>query len=116
MCRFTSAFPAQWFYGLYRALPGESGLLASVAFGLRLIRARSGRPASEDLTPTIEAPGPHDFTVRNSTVRLRAVFAHGPKPALPTRPRANAAASTATRPNVRDDGQRPSERDGMGEM
>jgi len=24
-------FPAQWLYGLYRALPGESGLVASVA-------------------------------------------------------------------------------------
>ena len=35
--------------------------------------ARSGRQASEDLTPTIEASGPHDFTVRSSTVRQRAV-------------------------------------------
>src|ERR1700726_704308 len=31
-----------------------------------LIRARSGRHASEDLTPTIEASGPHDFTVRTA--------------------------------------------------
>jgi hypothetical protein len=30
------------------------------------IRARSGRRASEDLTPTIEASGPHDFTVRTA--------------------------------------------------
>src|SRR5215207_1604207 len=30
------------------------------------------------------------------------------RPALRTPPRPNAAASTATRPNVRDDGQRPS--------
>ena len=37
------------------------------------IRARSGRHASEDLTPTTEASGPHDFTVRSSTVRQRAV-------------------------------------------
>ncbi len=35
------------------------------------------------------------------------------KPALRTLPAPNAAASTATRPNVRDDGQRPSYRDGM---
>ena len=27
----------------------------------------------KDLTPTTEASGPHDFTVRNSTVRQRAV-------------------------------------------
>ena len=31
--------------------------------------ARSGRQASEDLTPTTEASGPHDFTVRNNAVR-----------------------------------------------
>jgi hypothetical protein len=48
--------------------------------------------------------------------RLRAVLAHGPKPALPTRHAPDAATSTASRPNVRDDGQRPSTRDGMGEM
>jgi hypothetical protein len=39
-------------------------------------------------------------------------IAHG-KPALPSRVMPNAAASTATRPNVHDDGQRPSDRDGM---
>jgi hypothetical protein len=27
----TPAFPAQWLYGLYRALPGESELLATIA-------------------------------------------------------------------------------------
>jgi hypothetical protein len=35
------------------------------------------------------------------------------KPALQTPFAPDAAASTATRPNVRDDGQRPSSRDGM---
>jgi hypothetical protein len=40
--------------------------------------------------------------------RLRAVFAHGPKPACDHHHAPDAAASTATRPNVRDDGQRPS--------
>jgi hypothetical protein len=35
-------------------------------------------------------------------------IAHGPKPALPPRFAHDAAASTASRPNVRDDGQRPS--------
>jgi len=49
---------------------------------------------------------------RLSAVRLRAMFAHG-KPALRTPFAPDAAASTATRPNVRDDGQRPSSRDGM---
>jgi hypothetical protein len=27
----TPAFPAQWFYGLYRALPGVPGFLATIA-------------------------------------------------------------------------------------
>ena len=41
------------------------------------------------------------------------VIAHG-KPALRFRFMPGAAASTASHPNVRDDGQRPSSRDGMG--
>jgi hypothetical protein len=49
---------------------------------------------------------------RLSAVRLRAMLTHG-KPALRTSFAPDAAASTATRPNVRDDGQRPSSRDGM---
>ena len=49
---------------------------------------------------------------RLSAVRLRAMSAHGITALRP--PRApDAAASTATRPNVRDDGQRPSSRDRM---
>ena len=44
---------------------------------------------------------------RLSAVRLRAMPTHG-RPALRTPLAPDAAASTATRPNVRDDGQRPS--------
>jgi hypothetical protein len=41
--------------------------------------ARSGRQASEDLTPTIEASGPHDFTVRGQhRSSARRLIAHGP--------------------------------------
>jgi hypothetical protein len=32
------AFPAQWFYGLFRALPGERILVVTVTGGLRLIK------------------------------------------------------------------------------
>ncbi len=62
-------FPAQWLYGLYRALPGESGFVVSVAS--RNLVARPGRAFAppQDLTPTTEASGPHDFTVRFSIVR-----------------------------------------------
>ena len=55
---------------------------------------------------------PKPWRKRLSAVRLRAIFAHG-KSALRTPLAPDAAASTATRPNVRDDGQRPSSRDGM---
>ena len=62
------------------------------------------------MTPTTEASGPHDFAVRRRAVRLRAwAIAHGSiRPALRSHLRARTAASTAPRPNVRDDGQRPS--------
>jgi hypothetical protein len=55
-------------------------------------------------------PGPHGFAVRFSAVRLRAVDRSRAfrQPALPSRATPNAVASTASRPNVRDDGQRPS--------
>ena len=62
-------FPAQWLYGLYRAHPGVSGVLAPVAS--RKLALRPGRAFAppKDLTPTIEASDPHDFTVRFSTAR-----------------------------------------------
>ena len=65
----TPAFPAQWLYGLLRA-PRRIGLCC-----LRRLRiAGSSAPGradlpSADLTPTTEASGPHDFTVRFSIVR-----------------------------------------------
>jgi hypothetical protein len=45
--------------------------------------------------------------------RLRAVPAHGPKPALRPPPRARRRRVHRIPPHVRDDGQRPSCRDGM---
>src|SRR6201747_705565 len=36
----TPAFPAQWLYGLCRALPGDEFLLVTVVCGLRHRRAR----------------------------------------------------------------------------
>jgi hypothetical protein len=55
---------------------------------------------------------PKIWRKRLSAVRLRAMFAHGSPPCEHVHA-PDAAASTATRPNVRDDGQRPSSRDGM---
>ena len=95
----------------YSALsPENRALLSPSPANDWLIRARSGRLAFfADLTPTAEASGPHDFTVRFGAARQHVpVIAHEPKePALPSHRAHDAAASTASRPNVRDDGQRP---------
>src|SRR5438128_2208204 len=50
----TPAFPARWFYGFLRALPGERRFLSPLP--------RQHRPAWIDTT--VAAPGPHDFAVR----------------------------------------------------
>ena len=80
----TPAFPAQWLYSLLRALPGE-----------RLFCHRR-RANLARLDASTAASGPHDFAVRFTP----------PSSVM-------ASASTATCPNVRDDGQRPSEWDRM---
>ena len=64
----TPAFPAQWLYDLYRALPGESEPLATIAPGRRW--------PLKDLTPAFRASGPHDFAVRISAVRYRHFGVH----------------------------------------
>ena len=61
---------------------------------------------SADLTPTTEASGPHDFAVRISIVRP-ARRCPLTETALRTNFTPDTAASTASHPNVRDDGQRP---------
>ncbi len=48
------AFPAQWFDGFLRALPGERRFLSPLS--------HQHRPARLDAT--VAAPGPHDFAVR----------------------------------------------------
>src|SRR6202035_4094376 len=76
-------FPAQWLYGLYRAHPGVSGVLAPVASRKPATRPGRAFAPPKDLTPTIEASGPHDFAVRFSTARQHALkTAHGVYPAL----------------------------------
>src|SRR5476651_1767566 len=79
------AFPAQWFYSLLRALPGEPGLFATVASGI----------ASTDLDTSVGVSGPHDFAVRLRRLRLGTLRVH------------------RILPRVNDVGQRPSEWDRM---
>ena len=49
----TPAFPARWFYGLYRALPGD-----------RLVCHRRPAGLTAELDASIGASEPHDFAVR----------------------------------------------------
>jgi hypothetical protein len=57
--RSIPAFPAQWLYGLLRALPGE-----------RLFCLRRYAEISAQLNASTAAPEPHDFAVRIRRVRL----------------------------------------------
>src|SRR6266481_6662889 len=59
------AFPAQWFYGLLRALPGDHACLTP-----------SPALLLADLTPTSGASEPHDFAVRVSTFVTRTARVH----------------------------------------
>jgi hypothetical protein len=54
------AFPAQWFYGLFRALPGDRALLTP---------SPAGSFASRELDAGVGASEPHVFTVRSSHAR-----------------------------------------------
>ena len=62
------AFPAQWLYGLLRALPGER------LFCLRRRRDTAldpiGSMRNRQLSASTAAPEPHDFAVRFRRVRL----------------------------------------------
>ena len=77
----TPAFPAQWLYGLLRALPGER---------LSCLRRPREAFASLGLNASTAAPEPHDFAVRFTHARLRALRVH------------------RISPHVRDDRERPS--------
>src|SRR5436305_8542559 len=104
--RFTGTTrhsPRNGFNGFLRDLPGDRALLSpsSCEYGW----SAPGRAdfASTKLDASVEASGPHDFAVRSNIVRLRAVHRSrvGPRPAITIA--RHAAASTASRANVRDD-------------
>src|ERR1700736_2395828 len=56
----SPGIPRAMVYGLYRALPGEPGFLATVA---------PEKLASQELDTSVEVSGPHDFAVRLSAAR-----------------------------------------------
>jgi hypothetical protein len=69
--RIHPAFPTQWFYGLYRALPRGPGSFAPVTS--QIVFAK--------LSASIGAPEPHDFAVRFKRRRLQR-HQRPPQPAL----------------------------------
>ena len=82
-----------------------------------LIRARSGDLPSADLTPTSEAPGPHDFAVRFGTARQRALGSltgRKARPAIPSRARRRRVHRIP--PRVSDDPDTPLCGTGRGEL
>jgi hypothetical protein len=123
----TPTFPAQWLYGLYRALPGDRACLTPSPREDGFVRPVGLAKPPRDLTPTTEASGPHDFAVRSARLRQKASPGKTPFVSAPfdrsqalwrTRPASrftpDAAASTAPcpasltiriRPSVEQDGE-----------
>ncbi|SDJ69616.1 hypothetical protein SAMN05216338_10612 [Bradyrhizobium sp. Rc2d] len=101
------AFPAQWFYGLCRDLPGERCTIAPVALRMADVAGPVGPHASpQHLAHRPRAPGPHDFAVR----RLHPSCARGvrSRSAPPCKPPARGAARVHHLPSrVRDDRDPP---------
>ncbi|MGY3366448.1 hypothetical protein ACVWZL_003573 [Bradyrhizobium sp. GM2.4] len=76
-----TAFPAQWFYGLCRDLPGERCTIAPVALRMADAAARSARTHHRKTWRT--DPGRQDHTIlpyAGCTGRVRDTFAHGCPP------------------------------------
>src|SRR5215471_2094981 len=61
------AFPAQWFYGLY---------VVSSGTGLSCPRHRRDAKHHRQLDASVGAPGPHDFAVRDTNIRLLRYRVH----------------------------------------
>ena len=85
--------------------------LVTVIGGLKVLRKPGwARKTSADLTPATDARTTRFCRTLWRRSSCVMTIAHG-KPALQSIFTHDAAASTASRPNVRDDGQRPSSRD-----
>src|SRR3954469_13560773 len=70
--RSNPAFPAQWLYGLCRALPGERIRLVTVACGSKVSPNPVGLERPPQAWHQQRVSGPHGFTVHRSAVRLHA--------------------------------------------
>ena len=100
------AFPAQWVYGLCRALPGERCTIAPVALPIADARTRLGR----HITARLDAQTPGVRTTRFCRTPITPVvcaryFAHGSPPCKTLR--AGATGVHHGSPHVRDDRDTP---------
>jgi hypothetical protein len=78
------AFPAQWLYGLLRALPGRAGLVVTVAHEkLSLLSDLTPASGRQDHTTSPYASGMYVYTPSASIASHRAfvTFASAPHPA-----------------------------------
>jgi hypothetical protein len=109
--RFTGlfpAFPAQWFYGLFRGLPGERILVVTVTGGLRADQTRSSLISPPPAWHQQRVSEPHGFTVRSSADHLaRQLTAHEVHLALRLPLRAWRSCVHRIPPRVRDDARSP---------
>jgi hypothetical protein len=105
----SPAFPAQWFYGLCRALLGDEFVIVTVVGGYGLSEPGRARKTSADLASATDAR----TTRFCRTLQRRSSCASFDRsrvfrqPALRSRHAPDAAASTASHPNVRDDRDTP---------
>src|SRR5712672_4269905 len=105
----------QWFYGLFRALPGDRALLPPSPCGLKVLSSPvEPNEPPQDLTP---ASGRQDHTTSpyaaTSLVRPLGDRSQAVRPALQSRRAQNAAASQHPIPTFVTIMIRPSSRDGM---
>jgi hypothetical protein len=109
-------FPAQWLYGLYVVSPAI-GLVCHRRQRIWLASPGWAWKTSADLTPASRRQNHTTSPYAAASFVSALLIAHGswlnPQPALQFTCAPNAAASTASHPNVRDDGQRPFLRDRM---
>src|SRR5258707_3712703 len=73
----STDIPAQWFYGLFRALPGDRILVVTVANGLKADQTRSDLISPPPAWHQQRVSEPHGFAVRSSADHLaRQLTAH----------------------------------------
>jgi hypothetical protein len=108
------AFPHAMVLTAYVALSPVTGLFCHRRLRIKFCLSPVGPTQLRELDASVGASGPHDFAVRCNISRPRAVDHSRIQRTRPAIHRTlNAAASTASRPNVRDDHDTPLSRAGM---